>query len=174
VRNFLKYLGLFIVAVVVLQLFVFDSVRVSIYFSPLAYVAFVALLPLDMKPVAVVLLGFATGVAVDFFEGTGGAHTAATLVTAYTRRWMMIASFGRETVGEGLGMPSAKLVGGKKFMRYVALVAGVQCLLYFSLEALTWTNYYYVLAKSAVSGVFTFAAVWVCSMLFTVKTHKRA
>jgi hypothetical protein len=174
VRNFLKYSGLFIVAVVVLQLFVFDSVRVSVYFSPLAYIAFVALLPLNMKPVAVVLLGFATGIAVDFFEGMGGAHTAATLVTAYTRRWMLIVTMGRETVEEELGMPSAKLVGRKKFWRYAALLAGVHCLLYFSLETLTWTNYHLVLLKSAVSGVFTLASVWACSMLFTTRTYKRA
>ena len=83
-RNFLTYLGLFIVAVVVMQFFVFDSIRVSIYFCPLAYIAFVALLPLNMKPVAMVLLGFATGVAVDFFEGTGGLHTAARVNTPLT------------------------------------------------------------------------------------------
>ncbi len=172
-RNFLTYLGLFIVAVVVMQFFVFDSVRVSIYFCPLAYIAFVALLPLNMKPVAVLLLGFATGLTVDFFEGTGGVHTAATLVTAYTRRWIMIAIFGRETVEEAPAMPSAKLLGGKKFWRYVAVVAGIHCLVCFSLEALTWTNYHLVLVKTVVSWVFTFASVWACSVLFTVKTPKR-
>ncbi len=34
------------------------------------------------------------------FEGTGGAHTAAMLLTAYSRRWMMIATLGRDTVEE--------------------------------------------------------------------------
>ncbi len=172
-RSFLTYAGLFLVAIV-LQLFVFDSIRVSIYFSPLAYIAFVALLPVNMRSVAVLLLGFMLGATIDFFEGTGGAHTAAVLVTAYARRWIMILTLGRETVEQESAMPSAKLSGGGRFMRYAALLAGVHCLVYFSLEALTWTNYHLVLMKTLVSGVFTLGAVWMCSLLFTVKTQKRA
>jgi hypothetical protein len=163
---------MFIVAMVA-KLFVFDSIRVSIWFCPLAYIAFVALLPIGARPVAVLLLGFLTGVLVDFFEGTAGAHTAATLLTAYTRRWMMVIVWGRETVEEENAMPSIGLLGRVKFLRYVALIAGVHCLIYFSLEALTWTNYHLVLIKSAVSGLFTMLAVWACSLLFTVKTPKR-
>ena len=173
-RNVLTYTGLFVVAVVILQLFVFDSVRVSIYFGPLAYIAFVALLPLNMRPIAVLVLGLVTGLFMDFFEGTAGAHTAATLFTAYARRWMLIATLGRDAVEEESAMPSAKLLGGAKFLRYAALVATLHCLVYFSLEALTWANYGLVLIKTAVSAVFTIAAVWACSLLFTVKTPKRA
>jgi hypothetical protein len=165
--------GLFVVAVVAMQFFVFDSLRLSIYFCPLAYIAFVVLLPMNMKPVAVLLLGFMTGVTVDFVEGAGGAHTVATLATAYTRRWMMIAVVGRETVEETPSMPSAKLLRTGKFVRYAALVAGVHCLIYFSVEALTWANYWLVLAKTAVSGTVTVGAIWACSVLFTVRNQKR-
>jgi hypothetical protein len=173
-RNFLIYAGLFIVAVVVAQLFVFDSIRVSMWFSPLAYIAFVALLPVATRPVAVLLLGFLTGVFIDFFEGTGGVHTAATLVTAYMRPWIMDLTLGRETVEVETAMPSTKLLGRAKFVRYAALLVGMHCLVYFSLEALTWTNYHWVLLRVAVSAVFTLLAVWMLSLLFTVKKHKRA
>lgn len=173
-RGFLTYAGLFVVAVVAAQLFVFDSMRVSIYFSPLAYIAFVALLPVSMRPAAVVMLGFVTGVFVDFFEGTGGAHTAATLVTAYTRRWMMLITMGRDTVEVETAMPSIKLLGRAKFLRYATLLSVVHCLVFFSLEALTWTNYHLVLVKTAVSGVFTLLAVWAIALLFTVKTQRRS
>ncbi len=164
---------LFVVAVVVVQLFVLDSVRVSIYFSPLAYIAFVALLPVGMRPVAVLLLGFATGVFMDFFEGTGGAHTAATVLTAYSRRWMMILTIGREMVDEETTMPSVRSLGGGRFMRYAALLVGFHCVVYFLLEALTLANIVPVLVKSAVSGVFTLLAVLAVSLLFTVKAHNK-
>ncbi len=170
----MTYAGLFIVAVVVAQLFVFDSMRVSIYFSPLPYIAFIALLPMNMRPVAVLMLGLFTGVCVDFFEGTGGAHTAATLFTAYARRWMMTVVLGRDAVEEEVAMPSTKLLGRAKFLRYAAFLSIAHCLVYFSIEALTWSNYHLVLIKSAVSGLFTLAAVWAVSLLFAVKTQKRA
>jgi uncharacterized membrane protein YoaK (UPF0700 family) len=172
-RIIITYLALFVVAVVVAQIFVFDSIRVSIYFCPLAYIAFVALLPIGMRPVAVLLLGFASGVVVDLFEGTAGAHTAATLVTAYLRRWMMTVTLGRDTVGSETAMPSTKLLGAARFVRYAALLSVVHCVVYFSIEALTWSNYGLVLLKSLASSVFTLLAVWACSMVFTVRTPKR-
>ncbi len=134
---------------VVAQIFVLNSVRVSIYFSPLVYITFVALLPVNTRPVAVLLLGFATGAFVDFFEGTSGAHTAATLLAAYLRRWIMIVTFGRETVEEETGMPSTHMPGRAKFLRYTALLVGIHSLAFFSLEALTWTNYHLVKRPSA-------------------------
>jgi hypothetical protein len=162
------------VAAVVLQLFVFDSMRLSIYFSPLAYVGFVLLLPVNARPLTMLLLGFATGVFVDVFEGTAGLHTAVTLWTAFSRRWVMLLTLGRETVEEQTAMPSAKLLGGAKFLRYVALAVAVHAMLCFSLEAETWGNYGQVATKALVSGAVTVWAVWATSLVFTIKTRKKA
>ena len=38
---------------VLLQVFLFDNLSISIYLNPLVYVAFIALLPLDTPPAAV-------------------------------------------------------------------------------------------------------------------------
>lgn len=173
-RRALTYFGVFVVTVILLQLFVFDSMRLSIYFSPLVYIGFVVLLPVNAKPVAMLLLGFMTGALVDIFEGTGGLHTAVTLWTAFSRRWWMFVTLGRDTVEEETVMPSVKSVGRKKFLRYITVVVGIHCLLCFSLEALTWTNYVQVLIKTFVSGAVTIGAVWVSSLIFTVKTRKKA
>ncbi len=175
--GFLKYAGVFIVSALVLQLIVFDSMQVWMYFCPLAYIAFIVLLPVNAKPLAVLLLGFAAGLFIDFVEGTGGLHTAVTLFTAYIRRWVLILAIGREQVDEGSGgsgMPSPKSFGGGKFLRYAAAMVFIHCLLYFSLEALSWQNYLSVAIKTAVSGTFTLISVWAVALLFTVKTRQRA
>ena len=44
----LPYISLFVVTVL-LQVFLFDNLSISIYLNPLVYVAFVALLPLDLS-----------------------------------------------------------------------------------------------------------------------------
>lgn len=54
----LPYLGLF-AAVALLQVFLFDNLTISIYLNPLVYIVFIALLPLDTPPAAV--LGARTG-----------------------------------------------------------------------------------------------------------------
>lgn len=171
-RNTLIYILLFWVAAA-LQLFVFDPMRGWIYFSPLVYIAFVVLLPMNAKPVAVLLLGLLMGVFMDFFSGTAGLHTIATLFTAYIRKFVMVFTLGKESVEEG-GMPSVKSLGPAKFMRYASLVVGIHCLLYFTVESLSWNYYYVVLLKTAVSGMVTLLGVWLISLLFTSRSRKKA
>ena len=64
----LPYISLFVVTVL-LQVFLFDNLSISIYLNPLVYVAFVALLPLDTPPVALLASGLAMGVTMDFAMG---------------------------------------------------------------------------------------------------------
>lgn len=173
-RDFLTYTGIFLTAIA-LQFFVVDPMQVWMYLNPLVYVAFIILLPANTKPVVVLLLGLLTGVVMDFFTGMGGLHTVVTLFTAYLRRFVMIFTLGREYTieGEGTGMPSVKSLGGGKFLRYAGFMVAVHCLLYFALESLTWRYFYIVLLKTVVSWVVTLFVVWLVSLLFTVRTHKK-
>ncbi len=169
----MTYLGVWLVAAVVMQLFLLDSVRLGVWFAPMAYVAFVVLLPVNTKPVVVLLLGFLLGAFMDVFEGTQGLHTAATLVTAYTRQWVMRLTIGKEAVEEETGMPSVKLLGGVKFLRYVTMAVAVQCVVFFALEALDWGEWVEVAAKVGVSGAVTVGAVWAVAEVFTARTRKK-
>ena len=65
----LPYLGLF-AAVALLQVFLFDNLTISIYLNPLVYIVFIALLPLDTPPAAVLGAGLALGVTMDFAMGS--------------------------------------------------------------------------------------------------------
>ena len=56
----LPYLGLF-AAAALLQVFLFDNLTISIYLNPLVYIVFIALLPLDTPPAAVLGAGLALG-----------------------------------------------------------------------------------------------------------------
>ncbi len=166
VRSGLTYLLMFVVTAVAMQFFLFDSMRLGVLFSPAAYVAFVVLLPVQMRPLAVLMLGFLLGVFVDFFEGTQGLHTVATLFTAWSRRWMMRMTLGKEMVEESVGMPSAALLGGVRFWRYVSLTVFVHCFVLFNFEARSVESYWLVLGKTAVSGMVTLGAVWAVGLLF--------
>ncbi len=170
-RNALIYAGLFLTAFA-LQLFVFDPMHVWMYMNPLVYAAFVILLPVNMMSVAVLLLGLLAGVVMDFFSGMGGLHTVVTLFTAYIRQYVMIFTLGKEYADDG-GMPSVKLLGVDKFMRYASVMVVAHCLLYFTLEALTWRYFYIVILKTVVSGAVTLLFVWLISLLFTVRTRKK-
>ena len=71
----LPYLGLF-AAAALLQVFLFDNLTISIYLNPLVYIVFIALLPLDTPPAAVLGAGLALGVTMDFAMGASPRRRA--------------------------------------------------------------------------------------------------
>ena len=75
----LPYISLFVVTVL-LQVFLFDNLSISIYLNPLVYVAFVALLPLDTPPVVLLASGLAMGVTMDFAMGAAGVNLSPSCV----------------------------------------------------------------------------------------------
>lgn len=167
----LRYLLLFLVAVVT-QLFLFDSVNLGPYINPLVYITFIVLLPMNTHPFAMLMMGFATGVFMDAFTGAAGLHTIATLFTSYTRPFILNIIVGKEYVVEG-GVPSVKSIGTVKFLRYASIVVFLQCIIFFTLEAMNWHYFYLVLLKIALSGGITLLFVWLTSLLFTARERKK-
>ena len=101
--------GLF-AAAALLQVFLFDNLTISIYLNPLVYIVFIALLPLDTPPAAVLGAGLALGVTMDFAMGAAGINTIATLLIAFLRPTLAGMICGRDNVREG-GIPSSARLG---------------------------------------------------------------
>jgi hypothetical protein len=135
----LRYIGLF-VAAIVLQLFLFDSLNLGPYINPLVYVAFIVLLPMNIGRFALLVTGLAMGVSMDMFTGSAGLHTIATLAVAYARPFVLNVIVGKEYVVEG-GVSSTKTIGPGKFARYASIIVYLQCILFFSLEAINWSYF---------------------------------
>ena len=65
----LQYAILFVV-LVLLQVFLFSRIGISIYVHPLVYIAFILLLPIEIAPLSGLLLGLLMGVTMDLFMAT--------------------------------------------------------------------------------------------------------
>ena len=76
------YTLLFLVTVL-LQIFLFDNLSVSIYLNPLIYIAFILLLPVDTPAVLLLFAGVAMGVVMDMLMGTAGINTMACVLMAF-------------------------------------------------------------------------------------------
>ena len=77
------------VVLVLLQIFLVDNISISVYFHPLIYVAFIILLPLDTKPVWMVLNSALIGLMIDVMTGMGGLNVIATTATGFLRPWVV-------------------------------------------------------------------------------------
>ena len=158
----LPYLGLF-AAAALLQVFLFDNLTISIYLNPLVYIVFIALLPLDTPPAAVLGAGLALGVTMDFAMGAAGINTIATLLIAFLRPTLAGMICGRDNVREG-GIPSSARLGERKLITY---------LVFFSLEALSWTHALHTLLRIVVSTAVSAGFIWIIARIFTAKIPVR-
>ena len=159
----LPYLALFAV-VVLLQVFLFDNLSISIYLNPLVYVAFIALLPLDTPPIVLLLSGLATGAA--------GVNTIATLLIAFARPTLLGLLYPRDDIREG-GIPSTGRLGNRVFLNYLIVLVLVHHAVFFSLEALSWAHIVRTIVRTVASGAVSVAFIWVIARIFTAKLPVR-
>ncbi|MDE7344700.1 MAG: rod shape-determining protein MreD, partial [Alistipes sp.] len=129
---------LFLVTVL-LQVFLFDNLSISIYLNPLIYVAFVVLLPVDTAPVAVLFAGLAMGVTMDFLMGTAGINTVATLLLAFLRPYILGSFYSRDDLRDG-GVPSPERLGHHVFLNYLVVRVLVPQAGFFGMDAVTWSQ----------------------------------
>lgn len=167
----LPYLGLF-AAVALLQVFLFDNLTISIYLNPLVYIVFIALLPLDTPPAAVLGAGLALGVTMDFAMGAAGINTIATLLIAFLRATLAGMICGRDNVREG-GIPSSARLGERKLITYLVALTLVHHAVFFSLEALSWTHALHTLLRIVVSTAVSAGFIWIIARIFTAKIPVR-
>ena len=162
----LPYISLFVVTVL-LQVFLFDNLSISIYLNPLVYVAFV-----DTPPVVLLASGLVMGVTMDFAMGAAGVNTIATLLVAFVRPALLRTLYTRDDLREG-GVPCAGRLGRRVFLNYLIVLVLLHHAVFFSLEALSWMHVVRTLVRIVVSGAVSVAFIWIIARIFTAKLPVR-
>lgn len=129
IRNILRFVGLLL-----LQILVFDNIRLGNYIHPCVYVLFVMLLPFDMPKWQLVITGFLLGMVVDIFSGTPGLNAAATVFMAFMRPFIIGITTRKSDIEEKTE-PSVAEMGLKWFVVYAILLLILHNLFLFWLEA---------------------------------------
>ena len=153
----LQYAILFIV-MVILQIFLFSRIGISVYVHPLVCIAFIVLLPMEIAPLALLGLGLLLGVTLDFFMATAGIHTVAALLAAFCRPALLNVLVGKDEA--------------KKFVRYASAMILIHSTAFFLLEALSWSFFYRTALRIALSSAVTLPLVYFCQKLFSVNRQK--
>lgn len=169
--RFLPYTILF-AAAVLLQIFLFDNLSISVYLNPLIYLAFLILLPMETPPAAVLGAGLVLGVVTDCAMGGAGLNTAATLPVAFLRPMLIGRFAGRDDLREA-GVPAPERIGKTAFIEYLAAMILIHHSIFFSLEALSWAHALHTLARIAASGLVSGIFIWLLTRLFTAKMPVR-
>ena len=166
-KNIISYAGVFVVAVL-LQIFVLDNISLGVYFHPLLYSVFIILLPVDTKPVWVVLTSALLGVVMDAMTGTDGLNVIAATAVGFFRPLVINATCGR-TVGPDDTLPALYRITTKSLAWYIGVMVMLHCAIFFFMETLSLRHLPHILLRLAVSGAATFLLAWYFVRLFIEK-----
>ncbi len=163
-HRILEYSVLF-VAVVLLQVFLFSNLSLGVYVRPMIYLAFIVLLPLNMRWGWMVVAGLLSGVVMDILLGGEGLHVIATVAAAFCRPLLLY----RYVVGDEHenGVPGSRLLGRWPFFRYVLTMVLIHHAVFFTFENLGFTGYLYVVIRIVTSAIMTALAVYLIQMVFS-------
>ncbi len=151
-NKLIKYTVMFLVAVLVQVLFL-NQVQFSGYINPYFYIVFVLLLPLSTPRYLLLLLGFLIGLTIDIFSDSLGIHTAATVLIAYIRPFVIrVISTREEDRNDFPGLLQNKFGW---FFSYVIILVLAHHFVLFYLEYFTFSHFFYTLLKVIFSSVFT-------------------
>ncbi len=167
VKNIVRF-----VLLVLLQVLVLDTVQFGGFVIPYVYLLFILLLPLDINKSLLLLLAFATGLTVDFFENTLGLQTAALVFMAFARPGVIRFYFPSLEAGKG-EEPGLSKFGLGGFLKYsFTLVLAHQVVLTF-LELFSFRHFWNSLYQIALNSLFTTLGILIVVLLFTSKKRRR-
>ena len=156
-RN-LTYAGIFLV-LVLLQVFLLNNIMLSVYCYPLIYVAFVIVLPLDMRPVWVVLLSALMGLVIDMATGQAGLNVIATTAVGFFRPMIVSFIWGR-TLGIDDSLPTLRRFTTKNLVGYIVAMIMLHGVIYFMMESLSLMHMLHTLLRMLLSCSIAAVLVW--------------
>jgi rod shape-determining protein MreD len=81
--------GLIFISLVLLQVLLFNNIQFSGYINPYVYIMFILLLPIEIPSWLLLILSFSIGMIIDFFSGSPGIHTSATVLSGFVRPYVI-------------------------------------------------------------------------------------
>ena len=150
--NVFRFIGL-----ILLQAMVIDHMDVAHgWITPYLYVLALLMLPFDVPAWATLVIGFFTGVVMDFFSGTPGLHTGACTVMAYARGWVLRLVAPRDGYEFGR-RPTVGQMGMAWFLTYAGLLILVHHFWLFFAEVYRFDGFFSTLLRALLSGLATLA-----------------
>jgi len=163
VKNIIRF-SLFIL----IQIFVLDKIHLHQMVTPYLYFLFIIWLPFRMRRSQQMLLAFALGFALDSFRHHPGFHTAACVLIAYIRPFLVNLLIPQQGAETNYDEPSFKSMGGAiPYLVFVSILTCIHHAWLFFLEAWQFANIWYFLIKTLVSTLLSLFLIIITEMLFT-------
>ena len=161
-KNILRF-----VLLILTQVYVLDKILLHQFITPYIYFAFILWLPFNINRSVLMLLSFILGYTLDSFQNNPGFHTAACVLIAYLRPFIINLFIPQEGAETNYDEPSIKSFGGflPYFMYAVVLIFIHNAWLFF-LEAWQFANPLYFFMKTILSTLLSVFLYMLIELVF--------
>jgi rod shape-determining protein MreD len=153
INSILRF-GLIFILLVLLQVLLFNNIQFSGYVNPYVYILFILLLPINVPSWLLLILSFVTGLIIDFFSGSPGMHTSATVLAGFVRPYILRIVSPRDGYESGSD-PSMLNYGFRWFFFYALLVVLVHHTALFYLEVFRFAEFFRTMLRVLLSSIFS-------------------
>lgn len=141
------------ILLVLLQVLVLNNVQFLGYINPYLYILFILSLPVHTPRGFSLILAFALGLTIDTFSNTMGMHAFAAVLIAFLRNGVIKLFTSLEDGNNPT--PSFYTFGVSAYVKYVVLMVFIHHSALFFLEAFSFSNFWFSLAKIILSSIVT-------------------
>ena len=152
-RNIVRF-----IVVILFQTLVMDNVMISGYMVPYVYVVFIILMPFETPRWVVLVSGFLLGFGIDLYEHTLGMHTAASVLLAFVRPYILGLLAPRDGY-EPETFPRIHYYGFFWFLKYTLLLVFIHHSLLFFLEVFQLQDFLSTLLRVILSSILSASAI---------------
>jgi rod shape-determining protein MreD len=169
VKNIVRFI-LFILV----QVFVLDRIHLHQMATPYLYFLFVLWLPFRTSRAMLMIIAFITGFTLDSFRHNPGFHTAACVLIAYIRPFLINILIPQEGADANYEEPSIKSMGGfTPYLIYIGILTFIHHGWLFLLEAWQFGNIWYFLVKTVLCTAISLLLIIITELLFVRKQKFR-
>ena len=169
VKNIIRFI-LFIL----FQVYVLDKVHLHQMLTPYIYFMFILWLPFNMNRSMQMIIAFILGFTLDSFRHHPGFHTAACVLIAYIRPFLINLLIPQEGSDSNYEEPSIKSLGGMlPYLIYAGVLSFIHNGWLFLLEAWQFGDIWYFLIKTLLSTAICIMLILITELLFSRKQRFR-
>ncbi|MFN4314709.1 MAG: rod shape-determining protein MreD [Chitinophagaceae bacterium] len=162
VRNILRFILFILVQVYVLNRIPF----LHQYIVPILYYLFLLWLPFQLSRATLLILGFFTGLALDYFTNTPGLHAAACVLVAFVRPVVISILVPKDSSEFNYREPSPQSMGWTPYMVYALILTFCHHFYLLLLEYLSFGNFGAFLIKTGSTTAISLLMIITTELLF--------
>ncbi len=162
VRNLIRFILLLMV-----QVYVLNTIpHLHRFITPYIYFLFLLWLPFNISRIGLLITGFITGMALDYFTMTPGLHAAACVLLAYTRPFVINILTPKETSEFNYREPSPKSLGWTPYFVYIFVLTLLHHGYLTLLEWLSFGTFLDFLIKIVATTAISMLLIFTIELLF--------